>query len=87
MAGAGAGRTTPQWSTARRSLIDKGLIEPAGHGVLRFTMPTFAAFVRQVTGVEYRGPGHAGTLAPPDEIGLPKLPHPPQLEAPDGSTR
>ena len=28
-----------QWSMARQSLIDKGMIEPAGRGRLRFTMP------------------------------------------------
>lgn len=34
----------------RRRLIDKGLIESAGHGGLRFTTPGFAAFVRDETG-------------------------------------
>ncbi len=40
------GKTTPQLSTARKALIDKGLIESVGTGQLRFTMPGFAAFVR-----------------------------------------
>lgn len=31
---------------ARASLISKGIIEPAGHGSLRFTIPGFDAFVR-----------------------------------------
>ncbi|WP_182525156.1 AAA family ATPase [Nocardioides dongkuii] len=34
----------------RRSLLDKGLIEVAGRGSLRFTVPGFAAWVRQETG-------------------------------------
>lgn len=37
-----------QWSMARQSLIDKGMIEPVGRGRLRFTMPGFAAFVEKV---------------------------------------
>lgn len=40
------GRTTPQWSRVRGSLIDKGLVESAGTGTLRFTMPGFAEFAR-----------------------------------------
>lgn len=31
----------------RRSLIQKGIIEPAGHGLLRFTIPGFDAFLRE----------------------------------------
>ena len=31
---------------ARASLISKGIIEPAAHGSLRFTIPGFDAFVR-----------------------------------------
>lgn len=33
-------------SVARRSLLDKGLVESADRGTLRFTVPGFAAFVR-----------------------------------------
>lgn len=40
------GRTTPQLSTVRRALIDKGLVESAGTGRLRFTMPGFDEFAR-----------------------------------------
>lgn len=36
----------------RRRLIDKGLIESAGRGQLRYTTPGFAAFVRDETGVD-----------------------------------
>lgn len=44
-----AGRSTPQLSTTRQSLLDKGLIEAAGFGRLRFTTPGFDDFVlRQV---------------------------------------
>lgn len=41
------GRTTPQWSRVRGALIDKGLVESAGTGTLRFTMPGFAEFARK----------------------------------------
>lgn len=34
-------------SMVRRSLMDKGLIEPSGHGKLRFTAPGFGAFIRE----------------------------------------
>lgn len=37
-----------QWSMARQSLVDKGMIEAAGRGLLRFTMPGFAAYVEKV---------------------------------------
>lgn len=30
---------------ARCRLIDKGVIEPVGHGLVRFTMPGFAPWV------------------------------------------
>lgn len=40
---------TSDLSTQRRRLIDKGLIEPAGHGLLQFTTPGFAAFVLDET--------------------------------------
>lgn len=82
---AATGRTTPQWSLARRSLIDKGLIEAAGHGVLRFTMPTFAEFVRDVTGVEYLGPG-LGTAARLNPSGAPELPRRPPPGDPGASS-
>ena len=41
------GRSTPQWSRVRGALIDKGLVESAGTGTLRFTMPGFAEFARE----------------------------------------
>jgi AAA ATPase-like protein len=34
-------------SVARERLIEKGVIEPVGHGLVRFTMPGFAAYVRR----------------------------------------
>ncbi|MFY0408951.1 ATP-binding protein [Solicola sp. PLA-1-18] len=39
------GQGTRGVSAARSSLIDKGLIEPSGHGRLSFTTPGFAEFV------------------------------------------
>lgn len=57
------GRTTPQLSTARKALIDKGLIEATGQGRLRFTMPGFAEFVRDQVDVPWYGAKlQAGTL-------------------------
>lgn len=41
---------TNDLSVPRRSLLDKGLIEVAAHGMLRFTVPGFAAFVRDESG-------------------------------------
>ncbi|MBT1631545.1 hypothetical protein [Curtobacterium flaccumfaciens] len=37
-----------QLSTPRARLIDKGLIQPADRGMLEFTIPGFAAFVRNI---------------------------------------
>ena len=50
------GRTTPQLSSARQGLFDKGLMEAAGHGRLKFTMPGFAEFVRTQTDTPWDGP-------------------------------
>lgn len=36
----------------RARLIDKGLIDAAGHGTLTFTIPGFAEYVRSLTGSE-----------------------------------
>jgi hypothetical protein len=43
------GVTSNDLSEPRRSLLDKGLIESADRGTLRFTVPGFAAFVRTET--------------------------------------
>lgn len=40
------GVTTESLSRPRQELIGRGLIEPAGHGRLRFTIPGFAAYLR-----------------------------------------
>jgi hypothetical protein len=39
-------------SMVRRSLMDKGLIEPSGHGKLRFTAPGFGTFIREYADLE-----------------------------------
>jgi len=39
-------------SMVRRSLLDKGLIEPSGHGKLRFTAPGFGEFIREYTDLD-----------------------------------
>lgn len=38
-------KTSAAVSTHRDRLIEKGVIEPAGHGLLRFTLPGFSAYV------------------------------------------
>lgn len=43
------GVSTEALGMARRSLMDKGLIEVAGHGLLSFTVPGFREFVRAST--------------------------------------
>lgn len=63
--------TTRAWSMARQSLIDKGLLEPAGHGRLRFTMPGFADYVSALT------------AATPNTTGTELLPAPRQLPPPE----
>lgn len=40
------GVTTVAISRTRQELIDRGMIEPAGHGLLRFTVPGFVAYLR-----------------------------------------
>lgn len=44
------GVTSDELSVPRRSLITKGIIEAAGHGKMRFTIPGFGAFVRDRDG-------------------------------------
>lgn len=43
---AGMGRDSRSISAPRERLIEKGVIEPVGHGLVRFTLPGFGAFVR-----------------------------------------
>jgi hypothetical protein len=45
------GVTTTALSIPRQKLIDKGVIEEAGRGLLRFTVPGFGEFVRRREGV------------------------------------
>lgn len=40
------GRTSRAVSMPRDRLLDKGIVEPAGHGLLRFTLPGFTQYVR-----------------------------------------
>jgi hypothetical protein len=39
-------------SVPRNRLIEKGIIEPSGHGRLRFTIPGFAAYVASESGFD-----------------------------------
>lgn len=43
---AGMGVDSRSISAPRERLIDKGVIEPVGHGLVRFTLPGFGEFVR-----------------------------------------
>lgn len=43
---AGLGVDSRAISVPRERLIEKGVIEPVGHGLVRFTLPGFGAFVR-----------------------------------------
>ena len=41
------GQDSRSVSVPRERLIDKGVIEPVGHGLVRFTLPGFGAYVRE----------------------------------------
>ena len=45
---AAMGRDSRAISDPRERLIEKGVIEPVGHGLVRFTLPGFGAFVRSL---------------------------------------
>ena len=42
------GRDSRAISDPGERLIEKGVIEPVGHGLVRFTMPGFGEFVRRL---------------------------------------
>lgn len=44
----GMGRDSRAISDPRERLIEKGVIEPVGHGLVRFTLPGFGDFVRRL---------------------------------------
>jgi hypothetical protein len=44
----GMGRESRAISVPRERLIEKGVIEPVGHGLVRFTLPGFGDFVRRL---------------------------------------
>jgi hypothetical protein len=44
------GKTSRAISVPRDRLLEKGILESAGHGLLRFTLPGFASYVRAQTG-------------------------------------
>jgi hypothetical protein len=44
---ANLGQDTHAISVPRERLIEKGVIEPVGHGLVRFTLPGFATYVRE----------------------------------------
>ncbi len=57
------GKTSRAISVPRDRLLEKGILEAPGHGLLRFTLPGFASYVRAQTGAE-------DAFAPP-AFGLP----------------
>ncbi|MDT2006712.1 hypothetical protein FXW78_22705 [Rhodococcus opacus] len=65
---------------ARQSLIDKGLVEAAGRGRLRFTMPGFASFVTTLAGAGDDDLRPCPARGPPDDPstlrGCPARPRP-----------
>lgn len=78
-------RPTQALGVPRERLIDKGIIEPAGHGELRFTMPGFDRYIRETTtngspAIPSEQPGRLGAGRPPREFpAVPELgPHPPR---------
>lgn len=46
------GRHTRELSVPRDRLIEKGIVEPAGYGLLRFTLPGFASYVAREAGLD-----------------------------------
>jgi len=59
--------TSPRLSKTRRALLDKGLIEAPARGLVRFTMPAFADYVLDLTGLPKLGPG-VPVVGPPPAI-------------------
>ena len=49
------GKSTREISVPRSRLIGLDIVEPAGHGLLRFTIPGFAAYVAAQAGLDDRG--------------------------------
>jgi hypothetical protein len=47
------GQKSSELGVPRNRLIEKGIIEPSGHGQLRFTIPGFAAYVASETGLDH----------------------------------
>ena len=57
------GKTSRAISVPRDRLLEKGILEAPGHGLLRFTLPGFASYVRAQTG--------ADDMLSPQAFGLP----------------
>jgi hypothetical protein len=49
------GKSTREISVPRSRLIGQDIVEPSGHGLLRFTIPGFAAYVAAQAGLDDRG--------------------------------
>lgn len=67
------GRTTDSIGPVRDSVLSKGIVEDAGHGYLRFTLPGFGPWLR--TNHDY--------AEPPDNLPADL----PEIEGPDATTR
>ena len=57
------GKTSRAISVPRDRLLEKGILEAPGHGLLRFTLPGFASYVRAQTGSQ--------DVLSPEAFGLP----------------
>ena len=56
-------------SGVRERLVEKGIIEPAQHGTVRFTLPGFRAYVRAQ--IDATADFAELMFAPPDELSGP----------------
>ncbi|MCL2780536.1 MAG: hypothetical protein FWD74_03425, partial [Actinomycetia bacterium] len=66
------GKTTPQLSQVRRTLLEKGLVETVARGELRFTMPGFAEFVLSQVDVPWLGPRLAAGTTTVEQLPAPR---------------
>jgi DNA-binding transcriptional ArsR family regulator len=54
------GKSATQLSSARRSLMDKGIVEPVRRGFIRFSLPGFAEYVLAQVAPAVESGGAAG---------------------------
>lgn len=83
---AALGKPSQALGVPRERLIDKGIVEAAGHGELRFTMPGFDRYIRETTasGNRLDAPGMPPALPGAHERELPD--RAPDQDPPPGAT-